>query len=160
MTPGRKPSKSLPTASDINIFDSLDERAAVDRFLGKWRDEIEARCREGFAMRVIHDLRWMGDPTFAYYVEAVVNYLESDASADDSDAVNCFIGMIEFRLADNPPAGAPWPSVLRGIDHVLGCYDRHQVIEEIYGDLPSRYRAVRGQIRELTDMDWSEPRQR
>jgi hypothetical protein len=98
--------KTLPTESDINVFDSLDERSAVQRFLGKWRDEIEGRCRDGFAMRVIHDLWWMGYPAFAYYVEAVVNYLESDASADDSDAASCFIGLIEFRLKEDPPAGA------------------------------------------------------
>ncbi|QDT54997.1 hypothetical protein Pan44_30380 [Caulifigura coniformis] len=142
-------SKSLPTESDINVFDSLDERSAVDRFLGKWRDEIEARCSEGFAMRVIHDLRWMGYPAFAYYVEAVVNYLKSDASAEDSDAVNCFIGLIELRVAENPSPGPPWPSILRGVDHVLNFYSNYEVIEDIYGDLRSRYRAVRGRIQEL-----------
>jgi hypothetical protein len=39
-------SAHLPTREEINVFDSLDERAACDHFLNKTLDEAEALFRE------------------------------------------------------------------------------------------------------------------
>lgn len=138
--------RTLPTESDINVFDSLDERWAVERFLGKRLDEIEERCRDGFAMDVIQDLMWIGPAAFAYYVEAVADYLVSDASADDSDAVNCFVGTLEFRLEHESDEAVPWTILIDTIDHVMRHYDRYNASPELYGDLRLRYAALRTRI--------------
>ena len=39
---------SLPTEADINIHDSLDERSAVEHFLGKDLNQAEALFHENF----------------------------------------------------------------------------------------------------------------
>ncbi len=149
----RPGAESLPTESDINVYDSLDEQSAVRSFLGKSCDEIEDRCRDGYVMNVTEDLMWMGHRAFAYYAQAVVNYLKGDASVAQPDAVNCFLNLIEFRLDETPPAGPPWPAVLQAVDHVLSHYDKFQVIEDIYGNLRPRYRAVRERLEPLAGVN-------
>ena len=42
----------LPTAEEINVFDSLDERHAVEVFLGKDLEQAEALFRENFLSRL------------------------------------------------------------------------------------------------------------
>ncbi len=136
----------LPTVADINVFDSLDEQAAVRRFLGKTLNEVETWCRDGFALDVTQDLYWIGPRAFNFYVEAVVRYLKSEASLGDSDAVNGFLGMTEFRLDDDPHPVVHWPTVLEGLNAVLDNYENFDVTPELYGDLRPRYAAIRQQL--------------
>ena len=49
----------LPTAEEINVFDSLDERCAVKNFLGKNQEQAHSLFRENF-LRYQEDLMWMG----------------------------------------------------------------------------------------------------
>ncbi len=141
---------TLPTESDINVYDSLDERAAVDRFLGKSLGEVEDRCQAGFALDVTQDLYWIGPRAFIYYVRAVVNYLKSDSSQDDPDAVNGFAGMVEFRFDELETDLKTACSVfVEAIDHVLQNYDKFAIDSGLYGDLRPRYVALRDRIRPM-----------
>ena len=54
----------LPTAEEINVFDSLDERCAVKNFLGKDLDQAQALFRE-ISLYYQEDLMWMGPKAFA-----------------------------------------------------------------------------------------------
>jgi hypothetical protein len=55
-----------PTREEINVYDSLDERVAVERFLGKNLEEAEALFGENLC-RYTEDLMWMGPVAFRYY---------------------------------------------------------------------------------------------
>jgi len=55
----------LPTAEEINVFDSLDERCAVKNFLGKDLEQARSLYRENFLKRQ-EDLMWMGPIAFRF----------------------------------------------------------------------------------------------
>ncbi len=67
--------ESVPSASEINVFDSLDERAAVRYFCGKSLREAEELFRSN-SLAYADDLMWMGPKAFAYYLKAASNYIQ------------------------------------------------------------------------------------
>lgn len=90
----------IPTREEINVFDSLDERSAVEHFLGKSVAEAEALFHEN-ALHYFEDLMWMGPNAFRYYIPAAIRYLE-DPQCRDACAVRCFTSVIDSRLHDDP----------------------------------------------------------
>ncbi len=128
----------LPTAEEINIHDSLDERHACRMFLGKTVAEAETLFREN-ALLYSEDLLWMGPIAFQFYLRAFVNYLEGSASAGDSDAINCFVGLIEFRAEQCPETlrtvRAEIGATCRGLAANIDKFDAGQ---GIYGELAER----------------------
>ncbi len=62
----------LPTAAEINVYDSLDERYACKNFLGKNLGEAEELFREN-ALHYSEDLEWMGPVAFRYYIRAYID---------------------------------------------------------------------------------------
>jgi hypothetical protein len=102
----------LPNAAEINLFDSLDERTAVEHFLGKELKQAEALFRENFLVYQ-EDLMWMGPIAFRFYVPAAIDYLLSEQSDNDTDAVSSFCGVIEFRLDHEPAEVTPVGQLIR-----------------------------------------------
>jgi hypothetical protein len=131
-----------PTAEEINVFDSLDERCAVENFLGKDLEQAQALFRDNF-LRFQEDLMWMGPIAFRFYVSAAINYLLSKDADADADAASSFCGMIEFRLdSDAAEISAVGPIVREGILGILKDFDRYECDQAIYGDVAERYRAL------------------
>jgi hypothetical protein len=87
----------LPSREEINIHDSPDESWACEKFLGKSLAEAEAMFREN-SLCYLESLCYMGPVAFRYYVHAAINYLKSDAAAEDCYAVSGFASIIECRL--------------------------------------------------------------
>ena len=73
---------TLPSKSDINIHNSLDEQSAVEYFLDKNLIEAECLFRDNFLYYYGY-LMWMGPIAFNYYVQAAVNYLLGPDSVGD-----------------------------------------------------------------------------
>ncbi|HXE42977.1 MAG TPA: hypothetical protein VN516_08125 [Candidatus Baltobacteraceae bacterium] len=96
----------LPTREEINVHNSLDERRACENFLGKTLDEAEGLFRENF-MWFQEDLMWMGPVAFRFYVPAAIRYLQSEHSNGDSDAISCFVSLLEFRWENEPQEVRP-----------------------------------------------------
>jgi hypothetical protein len=139
-------SDSLPTLTDINVYDSLDERSAVEHFLGKDVKQAEALFYDNF-LYYQEDLMSMGPRAFCYYVEAALAYLLGPASNGDSDAVNCFCGIVEYQLENNGVAIKAARIRLHGaVCDILENFARYECDPEIYGDLPSRYRSLQLQL--------------
>jgi hypothetical protein len=130
----------LPSAEEINVFDSLDERSAVEHFLGKDLEQAEALFREDLYWE---DLMWMGPIAFRFYVSAAINYLLSDEAENDAYAASSFCSLIGFRLdhkhADVVPVG---PVIREGIIGVLKDVGRYGLDVAIFGDVAGRYRAL------------------
>ncbi|MFO0908717.1 MAG: hypothetical protein U0794_10215 [Isosphaeraceae bacterium] len=132
----------LPTAAEINVFDSLDERSALRHFLGKDLDQAYELLRENF-LYYQEDLFWMGPIALRFYVPAAIRYLLSDEADHDAGAVAAFCGILEFRLEHEPAALQPIAPLLRGaIDQVLNRLERYGADLAMYGDLAGRYRDV------------------
>lgn len=132
----------IPTEAEINVYDSLDERAAVKRFLGKDLEQARALFRENF-LYYQEDLMWMGPVAFQFYVPAAISYLLSKDADLDAGAASSFCGLVEHRLENEPDVIAPVGSIIReGIIGILKDFDRYDSEEDIYGDVPGRYRVL------------------
>jgi len=129
----------LPTREEINVHDSLDERSACRNFFGKTLDEAEGLFRENF-LYFQEDLMWMGPVAFRFYVSAAIRYLQSEKSKGDSDAVNCFVGLLEFRWENDSEEVQPIASELAAALNYL-VENRKKFEDEIFemdDDLRSR----------------------
>lgn len=136
----------LPTAEEINVFNSLDERCAVKNFLGKDLEQAQTLFAENF-LRYQEDLMWMGPKAFAFYVPAAINFLLSEESDNAADAVSSFHSLVEFRLEYEPAEIARVGSILRaGILGMLENFERYgfggEAYGDIYGDVAGRYRIL------------------
>ena len=89
----------VPTVLQISPTNcqSLDEREAVEHFLGL---DVEAARKLFFENPLYYsgDLMWMGLPAFRYYFPSFADYLRSDASLMDADALNSLATTLAFRL--------------------------------------------------------------
>jgi hypothetical protein len=131
-----------PTAEEINVFDSLDERYAVEHFLGKDLDQAEALFRDNF-LYYQEDLMWMGPKAFRFYLPAAINFLLGTESAGGSDAASSFCGVLEYRLDCDPAEIDAVGRVIReGILGILENFERFGCNREIYGDVAARFRAL------------------
>ncbi len=124
----------IPTASDINVHDSLDERSACKHFLGKNLEQAEELFRRN-ALYYQEDLMWMGPVAFRFYVPAFIQYIRSDYSQGDADAINCFHGLIRFWTDHYRFEVMPVVELLASaFSYVLSDYEKFNV-SKVYGDL-------------------------
>jgi hypothetical protein len=125
---------ALPTASEINVFDSLDERCACEHFQGKTLQQAEAMFRDN-AMRYQEDLMWMGPIAFRYYLPAFISYIQSSSARGDADAINCFHGLVHWWIQHNRSDLSPVrEAVESACRYILRDYDKFSV-GAVYGDL-------------------------
>jgi hypothetical protein len=136
----------LLTREEINVHDSLDERSACKNFLGKTLEEAEALFRENFFSSQ-EDLMWMGPVAFQFYVPAAISYVQSANAKGDSDAINCFLSLLESRLEHEPESMKPTAEVLvKACRFIVEHYDQFDVAPEIYGELCPRYEQLIQQL--------------
>jgi hypothetical protein len=132
----------LPTAEEINVFDSLDERSAVKNFLGKDLEQAQSLFGQNF-LRYQEDLMWMGPLAFRFYVPAAINYLLSAEADNAADAASSFCNLIEFRWDYEAAEMDSVKSIIRdGILGILKDFDCYGCDGAIYGDVAERYRST------------------
>ena len=136
----------LPTKDEINVFNSPDENTALKHFYNKTLQEIELSFRD-YGLDYCQDLMWMGPVAFNFYLQAVIQYLESKYSADDSDFVNCLYSVIKYRW-DEAEFSSAFKPVGKAMDYIIDNYNKFEIDESIYGDLLSNYQNLQ---RELKD---------
>lgn len=136
----------LPTKDEINVYNSLDEITACKHFLNKTLEEVEVLFRES-SLAYGQDLVWMGPRAFDFYLQAVINYLQSDYSAADNDIVNCLCSVIEYKLEEEG-FSLVRDKVNTIIDYVIANYDKFEVDTNIYGDLLEKYRQLHNQLKD------------
>jgi len=133
---------TLPTAKEINPYDDLDGRVACKNFLGKGLDEAEALFREN-STHYQEGLMWMGPVAFRFYVPALIRYIQSESATGDSDIINCFVGLLEFRLEHEAAELVPIAEQLASVcDFIVQHHDRFDLTPDIYGDLRARIQAL------------------
>lgn len=135
---------TIPTESDINVYNSLDEIAASDHFLNKTVEEAEALFRDNSAFYQ-EDLMWMGPRAFHYYLESAINYLKSEHAAGDDHLISCLYKIVLFRAGQDGFAQAI-DRVKELVDYVLGNYDKFSVDRAVYGDLREKYQKLKIQL--------------
>lgn len=141
----------LPTREDISPTSGLDldERVALDHFLGKTQSEASALFFES-PEYYADDLLWMGSKGFAFYFPALEPYLRSGESEGDSDIVNTIISTLKLRLVNDPASIEDCKdAVLRVLTFMDENWDRFQVDRKIYGDIENE---VTGLIKEVQSL--------
>lgn len=144
--------KNLPSLEDISPTKGLDldEKCAVEHFLGKSIDEASLLFKEN-AFYYGDDLMHMGRIAFAFYLPALKPYLESSESEFDSDIVNHLLGTIRARLEfDAKSICLAKSSILELLGYCLDKYPKFQVDVSIYGDLGKELRGVLKEVELLT----------
>jgi len=132
-------SAPLPTRQEINVYDSLDERAARQHFLGKSLQEAEALFREN-SLYYQEDLMFMGGSAFRFYVQAAINYIQSESAAGDGAIISCFAGILEHRLEHEFQDLAPViPQLVSACRFITEHWDSFDLTPEIYIGLRERY---------------------
>lgn len=135
-------SATLPTRQEINVYDSLDERSACQHFLGKTLEEAEALFREN-SLYYQEDLMFMGVSAFRFYVQAAVNYIQSESATGDGGIISCFEGILAHRLEYQSQALVPViPQLVSTCRFITSHWDRFDVSPEIYVGLKERYVAL------------------
>jgi hypothetical protein len=139
---------NLPTFFDISPTkgENLDEKSAVEHFLGKGQREATALFHKN-SLHYLDDLMWMGDKAFAFYLPAFLDYLRSADVKQNPDDLNHLIGIIEFRLEHEPHSiTIASETILSAIDYCLENYAAFKVNSGIYGDLNAKLLELRGHV--------------
>lgn len=103
----------------------------MGNILGKTLEQAEELFWDN-ALLYQEDLMFMGPVAFRFYVPAYVNYLRSEASSGDPDAVNCFVSLVRHRWEFEPDELKPGRELLLdACRSVLAEWDRFGVNESI-----------------------------
>jgi hypothetical protein len=144
---------TLPTAKEIDPFDSLDGRVACRNFLGKSLDEAEALFRDN-SLYYQEGLMWMGPVAFRFYVQAAIHYIQSEAAVGDSAIAHCLAGTFEFRLEHESAELVPIAEELASVcGYVVEHYERFDLTPEIFGDVRSRYQTLQQTFSQMLSHD-------
>ena len=141
--------KILPTANEINVFDTLDERYACDQFLGKDLAEAEIMFKEN-ALLYSESLMHMGHSAAIFYGSALVSYLRSSDSRGDIEAASSFISVVEFWLhagMDLRLIADTLLHTLQGIHDRFAFYAPDDTSRKIYREVPQQAKKVIGKLR-------------
>lgn len=135
----------LPTRQDINIFNSLDEETAIKHYYNKTLKEIEDLYHE-YSLTYCQDLMWMGPVAFNFYLQAVINYLQSDHATGDSDVVNCLASVIEYRQNEQEFLTSV-NGVNKIISYIIDNYEKFNIDKIIYEDMLLKYKKLYNKLR-------------
>ena len=144
--------ENLPTDADISPTGGLDldEKCALDNFLGKSFQEAETLLMEN-AFYYREDFMCMGGKAFSFYFPAFFIYLKSPESNQDSDAVNAILGIVEFRLEwDLPSIKIVQYVILEMLNFILENYSKFDIDSEIYGDFQSELKKTIKRVKSLS----------
>jgi hypothetical protein len=104
--------------------------------------EAEALFSEA-SLTYQEDLMFMGVSALRFYVQAAISYIRSNSATGDSDFINCFASILEYRLENEAAELRPIASQLSDICcYIVKHYDKFDLTPEIYGDLRFRYQAL------------------
>ena len=117
----------------------MDLGCAYRHFFGKTLEEAYQMFADN-ALTYQEDLDYMPKLPFQYYVRAYIHYILSERTSGDSDAANCFIGLIETHLRDNPTwIAETWESVRRALTKISVQQEEfYDACPSIYGDFNIR----------------------
>lgn len=126
----------IPSNSDWGNLSGRDVFEAFEYFSGKSNDELQVEFKSNVIQRC-SNLRWMPICPFSYYIFGLKQYIESGDNGllDLSDAVSCFIELVEERAVSNrDEMKVLYPRIKKFIDHIASNQDQYEADLDIYGD--------------------------
>ena len=133
----------MPTQAEINVKDSLAEKAACEHFLGKSISEAETLL-QGDSFLYQEDLLWMGPKAFCYYVQAAVRYVMGPASQDDAEFTTCLATILQTRLHQRSPEFGAIAATLAGLcDYILNNPAKFNFVTGAWQPLQTHFTALK-----------------
>lgn len=128
--------KNIPTAEEICVYGTLEERTAVEHFFTRSVSEIEAlfKGERGEAAFYGEDLTYMGPKAFQYYFPAYLHYIESSEAEDDFETAQSVIGTIYSRMMifGNTESILPIKEeVIRCLRYIVNHPDKFHLVGEL-----------------------------
>lgn len=134
----------------------LDGEHAFRQFFGKTHAEAFELFRDDALSRQV-DLVWMPFRCFQFYVEAYVEYLNSEFAVNDSDGANGFFGMTLLRMHEIRKLNTPLKTRIIDTLKFLGSnQDRFNAEQIYYGSFSDTANSL---LRELERSSDSPPNQ-
>jgi len=134
----------LPTATDINVCDSLDERLAVKVFLGKTIPEAEDIFHDN-SMSASEALIHMGPKASLYYLQALVNYLASPRSQGNEWAAQALPHVVELLMESGVQFGSLRDDIVNALTRIHAQFPRYapdRTTQRIYRNVPKDARRM------------------
>jgi len=127
----------LPTESDWRSEPwCLDAKCAYKNLSGKSHKQAVHLFREN-ALYYQENIMFMPFACFPFYANAYVEYLRSEFAMGDSDAANCFFGLIDVRMDDISNAGRPFiRKIIETLTYLSNNQRQYDADESIYGSFP------------------------
>ena len=116
---------NIPKEEEISEYDTLDERKAVEHFLGKSIAQAEQLFIEN-SIKYQEDLMWMGSKAFYFYLEAVHRYLQNPLSNGDTDFVFALVSTFEFRR-ENETLDVDETIVVSIVRYLLSSFSKFEI---------------------------------
>ena len=115
----------------------MDTEVAYEHFAGK---SLEQSVRLFEVNAIVHqeDVMFMPRACFSFYVKAYVAYLLSEASKGDSDAANCFFGLVDFRSAEIRLDSSTRSMIVHALRYLAERQDWFGAEVSIYGNFEER----------------------
>ncbi len=141
----------IPTLKDFSSDKvlTLDEKEAVDHFLGKTLDEAKQLFIEN-DLYYAGDFMWMGKKAFQYYFPACIDYFMSKDPNTSSDILNHFVSLIKFKIEYEIETIKLCKSMLLNVlEYCEHNYSKFDIDIGIYGDLKSEVSEILELIKKL-----------
>jgi hypothetical protein len=132
----------LPESSDINIYDSLDERVALEMFLGKGIPEAVEMFRAN-SMLCSEALVHMGPRARLFYVRAFLIYLGSSASRGDEWAAAGLPSVANAIMESGQEVSTVRHELLEALERIHAQFTRYvpdRMTQRIYRHVPKEAR--------------------
>jgi hypothetical protein len=135
----------VPTEADWGDYRSdLDQNYAHDLFAGHTNEEMQPHFYQCVIERA-SDLRWMPAIPFRYYMLGFRDFVMAGNFdlLGDSDAANCFLGLVEEKLQKQPSYILPiMPELFPAVRHVAQNQSAYNADEDIYGNFTEKLKSI------------------
>ncbi len=140
----------LPTEKDFYFDGCVDEKYAIQHYLGKDIDFAEQRYYSYYPLAIFQDFSLVGAKATLYYLFGAYRYLQSEHSIDEPDIYAALPDLLETKLLEDPE------SFIIVADYLISfCiwavenYNKFDADVDIYGDVKEKYLALQNNIHAL-----------
>ncbi|WP_196161737.1 hypothetical protein [Reinekea sp. G2M2-21] len=133
----------IPNEGDFYYDGDVDERWAIDHYLGKDISFAEERYYSLCPLSMVHDFTLVGARAFRYYIFGAFRYLQDPRSINEQDVYASLPEIISKKIYEEPSAFTPVKDYL--INFCGWAVDNYQKFDidpyvDIYGDVCERYK--------------------
>ncbi len=138
-------SLQIPTVGDFYYDGDVDEKWAIDHYLGKDIDFTEKRYYTFNPLSISQDFNLVGAKAYRYYIFGAFRYLQSNYSKGEPDVYAALPESILGKIDENADAFTPLKNYL--IKFCKWAITNHSKFDvnkysDIYGDVRAKYKEL------------------